>query len=182
VVLYECETWSLTLKEEHRLGVFENRVLRKIFGPKREVGENCIMRSFTTWNDQCSIIIQRRHISDTYYFFIILFLMGLDWAHFGTAAAVWAIVPAPDGRWRWSLWSNLCGANWQAKPKFSEETCPSATLSTTSLTWPDPSSSPGRRRLTAWALAQPFDYSKYEQFFFFLCWQIRELLVLLCVT
>jgi hypothetical protein len=35
VVLYGCETWSLTLKEEHRLRVFENRVLR-IFGPKRE--------------------------------------------------------------------------------------------------------------------------------------------------
>jgi hypothetical protein len=36
VVLYECETWSLTLKEEHRLGVFENRVLRRIFGLKRD--------------------------------------------------------------------------------------------------------------------------------------------------
>jgi hypothetical protein len=36
VVLYGCETWSLTLGEEHRLRDFENRVLRKIFGPKRE--------------------------------------------------------------------------------------------------------------------------------------------------
>jgi hypothetical protein len=36
VVLYECETWSLILREEHRLRVFENRVLRRIFGPKRE--------------------------------------------------------------------------------------------------------------------------------------------------
>jgi hypothetical protein len=36
VVLYGCETWSLTLKEEHRLRVFENRVLRRIFGPKRD--------------------------------------------------------------------------------------------------------------------------------------------------
>jgi hypothetical protein len=35
VVLYGCETWSLTLREEHRLRVFENRVLRRIFGPKR---------------------------------------------------------------------------------------------------------------------------------------------------
>jgi hypothetical protein len=35
VVLYGCETWSLTLREEHRLKVFENRVLRRIFGPKR---------------------------------------------------------------------------------------------------------------------------------------------------
>jgi hypothetical protein len=36
VVLYGCETWSLTLRENHRLGVFENRVLRRIFGPKRD--------------------------------------------------------------------------------------------------------------------------------------------------
>jgi hypothetical protein len=36
VVRYGCETWSLTVREEHRLRVFENRVLRKIFGPKRE--------------------------------------------------------------------------------------------------------------------------------------------------
>jgi hypothetical protein len=36
VVLYACETWSLTLKEEHRLRVFENRVLRRIIGPKRD--------------------------------------------------------------------------------------------------------------------------------------------------
>jgi hypothetical protein len=35
VVLYGCETWSLTLREEHRLRVFENRVLRRISGPKR---------------------------------------------------------------------------------------------------------------------------------------------------
>jgi hypothetical protein len=36
VVLYGCETWSRTLREEHRLRVFENRVLRRIFGPKRD--------------------------------------------------------------------------------------------------------------------------------------------------
>jgi hypothetical protein len=36
LVLYGCETWSLTLWEEHRLRVFENRVLRRIFGPKRD--------------------------------------------------------------------------------------------------------------------------------------------------
>jgi hypothetical protein len=36
VVLFGCETWSLTLREEHRLRVFENRVLRRIFGPKRD--------------------------------------------------------------------------------------------------------------------------------------------------
>jgi hypothetical protein len=36
VVLYGCETWSLTLREEHRLRVFENRVLRGMIGPKRD--------------------------------------------------------------------------------------------------------------------------------------------------
>jgi hypothetical protein len=36
VVLYECETWSLTLRKEHRLRVFENRVLREIFEGKAD--------------------------------------------------------------------------------------------------------------------------------------------------
>ena len=41
MVLYRCETWSLTSREERRLRVFENRVLRRVFGPKRdeETGE-----------------------------------------------------------------------------------------------------------------------------------------------
>ena len=49
VVLYGCENWSLTLREELRLRVFENRVLKRVFGPKRDEvtgnGENYIMRS-----------------------------------------------------------------------------------------------------------------------------------------
>jgi hypothetical protein len=36
LVLYGCETWSLTLREEHRLRMFENRVLMRIFGPERD--------------------------------------------------------------------------------------------------------------------------------------------------
>jgi hypothetical protein len=36
VVLYGCETWSLTLREEHRLRIFDNRVFRRTFGPKRD--------------------------------------------------------------------------------------------------------------------------------------------------
>jgi hypothetical protein len=36
VVLYGCETWSLTLREDYTLRVFENRVLRRIFGPRRD--------------------------------------------------------------------------------------------------------------------------------------------------
>jgi hypothetical protein len=52
VLFCGCETWSLTLREEHRLRVSENNVLRRVFGPNREevaeAGENCIMRSFVT--------------------------------------------------------------------------------------------------------------------------------------
>jgi len=36
VVLFGCETWSLALRDQRRLRVFENRVLRRIFGPKRD--------------------------------------------------------------------------------------------------------------------------------------------------
>jgi len=49
VLLYGCEAWSLTLKEERKLRVFENMALRRIFGPKREEvrgnGGDCITRS-----------------------------------------------------------------------------------------------------------------------------------------
>ena len=49
IVLYGCEIWSLTLREERRLRVFENRMLRRAFGPNREEvtgnGENYIMIS-----------------------------------------------------------------------------------------------------------------------------------------
>ena len=45
MVLYECETWSLTLREELRLRVFENRVLRRVFGPKRDEVTGEWMRS-----------------------------------------------------------------------------------------------------------------------------------------
>jgi hypothetical protein len=50
VVLYWSETWSVTLREEHKRKVFGNRVLRRIFGPKRDevMGEwsNCRVGSF----------------------------------------------------------------------------------------------------------------------------------------
>jgi hypothetical protein len=50
IVLYECKTWLLTLREERRLRVFENRVLKIIFGPKIDEvtgsGENFVLRSF----------------------------------------------------------------------------------------------------------------------------------------
>jgi hypothetical protein len=51
VVLYGCETWSLTLREERRLRVFENRVLRRIFGPKRDDVTGC-NRGVVNTNDE----------------------------------------------------------------------------------------------------------------------------------
>jgi hypothetical protein len=65
VVLYGCETWSLTLREEHRLRVFENRVLRGIFGPKlNEVvgGIHEIVNIFAVWwlikhRDNCTLFL-----------------------------------------------------------------------------------------------------------------------------
>jgi hypothetical protein len=56
---------------------------------------------------------------------------------FGYCGHYWPIVPAPDDRWWW-LWRNWWNEDWQGKPKYSEETCPSATLSTTNPTWLDP--------------------------------------------
>jgi len=44
VVLYGCETWSLTLREERKLRVFENMVLRRIFGPRRNEVTGELMR------------------------------------------------------------------------------------------------------------------------------------------
>jgi hypothetical protein len=55
-----------------------------------------------------------------------------------------AYCTAPDDKWGW-LWSNWWNENWQGKPKYSEKTCPSAILSTTNPTWPDPGANPGRR-------------------------------------
>jgi hypothetical protein len=50
IVLYECGTWSLTVRKEHSFRVFEKRVLRKIFEPKRRTwqgaGEACVVRRF----------------------------------------------------------------------------------------------------------------------------------------
>jgi hypothetical protein len=48
----------------------------------------------------------------------------------------------PGWLWWWRIWWN---EDWQGKPKFLEKTCPSATLSTTNPTWPDPGANPGRR-------------------------------------
>jgi hypothetical protein len=72
------------------------------------------------------------------YAFIILWqrFLGVGWNY-------WPIVPAPDDRWL--VWSSRWNENWHGKPKYSEKTCPSATLFTTNPTWPDLGSNLGRR-------------------------------------
>jgi hypothetical protein len=53
-----------------------------------------------------------------------------------------AYCTCPGWLWWWRIWWN---EDWQGKPKYSEKTCPSATLSTTNPTWPEPGLNPGRR-------------------------------------
>jgi len=59
VILYGCESWSTTLADEHKLRVFENKILRKLYGLKRgemtgewrrlESGGDCIMKNSTDY-------------------------------------------------------------------------------------------------------------------------------------
>jgi hypothetical protein len=69
------------------------------------------------------------------YSFFLVSWGGVRLSPLGTSATSWPIVPAPDDRWWW-MWSNRWNENWQGEPKYSEKTCPSATLSTTNPTWP----------------------------------------------
>jgi hypothetical protein len=62
----------------------------------------------------------------------------------GTSATTWPIVRAPDDGFWW-VWSIRWKENWQGKPKYSEETCLSVTLSIKNPTWPDLGPNPGRR-------------------------------------
>jgi hypothetical protein len=101
----------------------------------------------------CSITSTRYKIICSLNKIIIIIIIIITFSHamrrnpLGTAATVWLIVPAPDDGWWWWwwLWSNWWNEDGQGKPKYSEKTYPSATLSTTNPTWPDPGSNPGRR-------------------------------------
>jgi hypothetical protein len=76
--------------------------------------------------------------------FFLVSLGGVRLSTLGTSATIWPIVPTPDDRWWW-VWSSRWNENWQGKPKYSEKTCPSSTLSTTNPTWSDLGWNPGRR-------------------------------------
>jgi hypothetical protein len=81
-------------------------------------------------------------VSVTYkYFFFYVSWGVVRLSPLGTSATKWPIAPTPDDRW---VWSSGWYENWQGKPKYSEKTCPSATLSTTNPTWSDLDSNPGR--------------------------------------
>jgi hypothetical protein len=60
VVLYGCETLSLTLKEGHRLEVLENRVLRRIFGPRRDEVTGGLARERDRWRALVNAVMNLR--------------------------------------------------------------------------------------------------------------------------
>jgi hypothetical protein len=96
------------------------------------------------------------NVSKVQVLLLLLFLVGWDWVHL-----VLRQLPALDNRWWW-LWSIWWNEDFQGKPKYSEKTCPSATLSTTNLTWPDQGSNPGDR---GWKPAtNRLSYGKAERF------------------
>jgi hypothetical protein len=84
---------------------------------------------------------------------------GVRISPLSTSATIWPTLPDLDDGWWWGwVWSNRRN-DWQGKQKYSEKSCPIATLSTTNPTWPDPSSNPAAvmesQRLTTWATAWP---------------------------
>jgi hypothetical protein len=92
-----------------------------------------------------------------YHSFLVPFnflRFGWDWVHL--VPRLLNDVSTPDDKW---VWSSRWSKNWQGKPEYLGETCPSATLSTKYLTWTDLRSNPvhssRKRALTAWAMARP---------------------------
>jgi hypothetical protein len=81
--------------------------------------------------------------SKVHWAFQLIFFLFMLW-DFGYYGQYWPIVPAVDDRWWW-LWRNWWNKDWQGKPKYSEKTWPSSTLSTTNPTWLDPVLHSGHR-------------------------------------
>jgi hypothetical protein len=124
IVLYGCETWSLTLREERRLRVFDNRVLRRVFGPKRyEVTEE--------WRK-----LRNEELSDLYFLPNIVRVVKsrrMRWAghvaRIGEGRGVYRVLgggnlrerdhwgdPGVDGsiilRWIFRKWEGVVGTGW----------------------------------------------------------------------
>jgi hypothetical protein len=108
----------------------------------------CSLGLFEHWNwgfdsINCKIILIASDIDSLLWTILCSFFFNLWGGTLGTTATYWPIVPAPDDRWWW-LWRNWGNEDWQGKPKYSEKTCPSATLSTKNPTRLDPGFNPGR--------------------------------------
>jgi hypothetical protein len=86
--------------------------------------------------------------------------VGWDLSPLGTSATNWPTVPGPDDRRAWSSWWN---ENWQGTPKYSEKTCPNATLSTINPIWSDLGSNPGRRRRGGMLVTNRVGYGTVSQ-------------------
>jgi hypothetical protein len=77
----------------------------------------------------------------TTYFPVCIVVGGVQTGSTGHVGHSLAYCACPRWLWGWRIWWN----EWQGKPKYSEKTCPDATLSTTNPTWPDPELNLGRR-------------------------------------
>jgi hypothetical protein len=75
------------------------------------------------------------------FFFICILGGGVQTGSTRHVGHLLAYCTCPGWLWGWKSWWN----EWKGKPKYSEKTCPDATLSTTNPTWPDPGLKPGRR-------------------------------------
>jgi hypothetical protein len=103
-----------------------------------------LCQKYMSINEKDSNSVLQEHWHNSKIFPLFVFFLICAVGLWGPAATVGLfIVPAPDDRWWW-LWRNWWNEDWQGKPKYSENTCPSATLSTTNPTWLDPGLNPDR--------------------------------------
>jgi hypothetical protein len=84
---------------------------------------------YTVWGHECFLPNAVRFIIHHF----LLFLVGWGWVSW-YCGHYWCVVRAPGDRWGW-LWRNCWNEDWQGNPKYSEKSCPSATLFTTNPTW-----------------------------------------------
>jgi hypothetical protein len=166
--------WNVTsdIKKDHRLRMFENSVLRRISGPKRNeiTGgwrklhneklhnlhslPNIITMTMSgkiRWAGYVACIgkkcfggeIRQKETTRKTKTYMRIVGGGVQTGSTRHPGHLLSHCACPGWLWGWRIirWNE----DWHGKPKYSETTCPSATLSTTNPTWPDPGSNPGRR-------------------------------------
>jgi hypothetical protein len=103
------------------------------------------MRKFITCIQNFARIInsKRMRIMELFFYFAYGWGGGVQTGSIRHRGHLLSYCACPGWLWGWRIirWNE----DWKGKPKYSEKTCPSATLSTTNPTWPDPGSNPGRR-------------------------------------